>query len=301
MDADEIRSWIGVIGSVSALIVGLVTALWAYAKFVVERGLLPPSQFEVECIPVGTLKGRTLLEILLHIENVGTSTLVASDIRIDVKYLNRTDTPTNFKTMDGRFGRVNFSESILKDLAATPPTYPAKRSRRRLKRTRDLLQRCRPLKWMKRVFTTTLERLRELKAPQWITHQLTNVRHALFEPNPEKEHVKEPEKKPKSSRGIRVVPYDTFVQSRVNQTYTFTTAVPESASYVLVWSSFRYAQRPRALQRSVLWLSRKLGLVQFTLRHVREPHTIERVFNIEPEAAEPATALAIPEVTSEDS
>lgn len=252
MDAAEIKSWIGVIASASALIIGLVTALWAYTKFVLERGLLPPSQFDVECTPVGALGRKTLLEIVLHLRNVGTSTLIASDIRVDVLYLEERDLPTLFS--DARFGRLSLSHSVRADLLpAKPPRYPKKpmpRSRRSA------------LRWV----------VRMKKALRWAL-RVKLERHKKREP-----------RKP---RGITVVPYDTFVQAGVEQIYTFPTAVPDSTNFVLVWSSFRYAQSPKPLQRTVLWISRRLGLVQFTLRHVTAPHTVERLFSI-PTQPQPA-------------
>jgi len=245
MDAAEIKSWIGVVASLSALIVGLVTALWAYTKFVLERGLLPPSQFDVECTPVGLLGGKKLLEVVLHLRNVGTSTLIASDIRVDVLYLERQDLPTLFS--DARFGRLALPHSVRADLApAEPPRYRKKPIP--------------PSRW---------RRLRWVVLVRRAVGSMTTRRVAA---------PGEPAKQP---RGITVVPYDTFVQAGVDQLYTFPTAVPESAAFVLIWSSFRYAQSPKPLQRAVLAVSRRLGLVQFTLRHVTAPHTVERLFSVD--------------------
>lgn len=247
MDAAEIKSWIGVIASLSALIIGLVTALWAYSKFVLERGLLPPSQFDVECTPVGALGGKTLLEIVLHLRNLGTSTLIASDIRVDVLYLEGRDVPALFS--DGRFGRLSLSRSVRADLMpAMPPRYPRKPIPRR---------KWRALRWAVRLKVLPLA-----------------VRLKL---------VRRRRERRKRPRGITVVPYDTFVQAGVDQIYTFPTAVPASTEFVLVWASFGYAQSPKALQRAVLWSSRRLGLVQFTLRHVTAPHTVERLFRVDAE------------------
>ncbi|KQY44348.1 hypothetical protein [Cellulomonas sp. Root137] len=84
----------------------------------------------------------------------------------------------------------------------------------------------------------------------------------------------------KPQRGFLLLKYDTFVQSGVDQTYTFVTSVPTSAQYVLAWGSFEYAQRPGYLQKVVLRISRRLGLVQFSLTHVQIPHTAETVVQI---------------------
>jgi len=77
------------------------------------------------------------------------------------------------------------------------------------------------------------------------------------------------------------MPHDSFVQPGIDQQHAFETTVPSSTAYVLAWSSFEYAQSPSALQKAMLWLGRRPGLVQFTLEHVSEPHTTERVFKLD--------------------
>jgi hypothetical protein len=77
-----------------------------------------------------------------------------------------------------------------------------------------------------------------------------------------------------------VVPYDTFVQPGVDQTYTFVTALPPTAKYALIRASFRYQLKASKMQLATLRLSRKVGMIQYSLNHVKEPHTVERVFNI---------------------
>lgn len=212
MEIDTLRPWIEVVSALSALIIGLVAALWAYTKFVLERGLFPPVEFAIECNPVGSQSQKTLLEIILHLKNIGTSVLIASDIRVDVRYLE-SEHPMELSKEGRRFGRVHFPNSVRSEL------------------------------------------LRELPS-----------REAPETPPP---------------RGFSLIPHDTFVQAGIDQRYTFPTAVPSSTAFVLIWSSFRYAQSPRALQRGLLWVSRRLGLIQFTLQHVDEPHTTERVFRLD--------------------
>jgi len=231
MKVDSLQSWIGVVASLSALIVGLVTALWAYSKFVIERGLLPPVQFWLECKDLGTRGDKTLLEISIHLKNVGNSTLIATKLRADLRYLEKDENLELSLDPDlyARFGRAIFKGSLTKDLLdrADLPAVP--------------------------------------------------------EPPPKQVKVRRSQKKSQEQerkRGLSVMPHDTFVQSHVDQVYPFVTAIPSSTSHVLVWSSFRYAQRPRPLQKVILWVSRKLGLIQFTLEHVTEPHTTERVFEL---------------------
>lgn len=78
-----------------------------------------------------------------------------------------------------------------------------------------------------------------------------------------------------------VIGYDTFVQPGVRQIYTLVTTIPEDASFLLLKGEFKYAQKPSALQESVLWISRRLGLINWSLYHIQQPHTIERCFKVE--------------------
>lgn len=207
MNLDAVQQWLGLLSSAAALLIGLVTALWAYTKYILERGLLPPAQFDVDCRFVGSQGSKKLLEILVHLKNLGTSTLIASDIRVDVLYLSDADKPSLFEdAAKSTFGRLQFPHSLQRELR----------------------------------------------------------KGAALD----------------GERGIRLVSYDTFVQPEVDQVYTLITAIPETTSYVLVWSSFRYAQHPALMSRFVLFVSRRLGLIQYSLSHAREPHTAERVFRL---------------------
>lgn len=75
-----------------------------------------------------------------------------------------------------------------------------------------------------------------------------------------------------------LIPHDTFVQPGVDQLYTFVTALPAEAAFVLVRASFHYEMRPSKTQLRLLRLSRKLGMLQYSLDHVRQPHSIEKAF-----------------------
>jgi hypothetical protein len=84
----------------------------------------------------------------------------------------------------------------------------------------------------------------------------------------------------RGGRGIPIVSYDTFVQPSVSQVYTFVTALPDSARYILIYSSFRYGVHPRYLERLTLRIARTLGIIQYSLSHISQPHTAQRVFNL---------------------
>jgi hypothetical protein len=212
----DANAWVTIIVQVIVLIVGLIGALWAYTKFVLERGLLPPVQFTVEATTVGSSAGATLIEILVHLKNVGSATLVARNIRLDIRYNGNDDELTVFDDPgDPRFGRAVFAHSLRKELASRANSEPVARA------TGD------------------------------------------------------------GTRGFLVLRHHTFVQPGVDQVYTFATSLPESSRYLLVWASFEYEPRPHSIQSVILTTSRRLGLIQYSLQHATEPHTIERVFRIE--------------------
>jgi hypothetical protein len=53
-----------------------------------------------------------------------------------------------------------------------------------------------------------------------------------------------------------------------------------STSFVLIKCSFKYGQYPSKSQRLIIKLTRRLGLIQYSLTHATEPHIIERIFKI---------------------
>lgn len=75
------------------LLTGSVTALWAYTTYVLERNLLAPVEFSIETAVPGSLGGATVMEVLLHLKNVGSSTLVARNIRVDIRYAGESRKP----------------------------------------------------------------------------------------------------------------------------------------------------------------------------------------------------------------
>jgi hypothetical protein len=223
-----LSSWITIVLQIVGLVVIATGGLWAYSKYVCERGLFAPTDVTVEAASVGSLAGATILEVLLHLKNVGSSTLIAHNIRIDIRYLNRDDNIETFSNVtDLRFGRVFFKHSLHKDLA---------------------------------------ERLEE---------SIGQSNHSN-----EAKHPRRSQDLGKERRGFLLLDYATFVQAGVDQVYDFTTRIPDTCRYVLVWASFEYAQKPRPLQAAILVLSRRLGLIQYTLQHATIPHTVERVFKV---------------------
>jgi hypothetical protein len=237
----DANAWATLIIQLLVLLTGSVTALWAYTKYVLERNLLAPVEFSIETAVPGSLGGATVMEVLLHLKNVGSSTLVARNIRVDIRYAGESRKPilvTSSDPQDPLLGRLYFGGSLRKELAAGSwhNTVDAEAVRRR----------------------TPTKKTRALEG-----------------------------------RGFLLLDDDTFVQAGVDQTYTFVTALPEGCRYVLVWASFEYAQRPRGMQNFFVGLSRRLGLIQYTLKHVSEPHTVERLVRL-PAPSDRASATAWP-------
>jgi hypothetical protein len=64
----------GIINILTIAAVGLV-GLWAYTRYVIERGLLPPAQFDLECTNVGHFDDDVVIDIGIHLKNLGSSSL----------------------------------------------------------------------------------------------------------------------------------------------------------------------------------------------------------------------------------
>jgi hypothetical protein len=173
---------------------------------------------------------------MLHLENLGNSVLIATDVRVNLRYL-RLEDDLDLLTDPRRLGRLNFRHSVQRPLVAAVTPGPA-------------------------VPATTSATGQPIDGPT------------------------------RRKSGFLLVQDATFVQAGVHQAYPFVTAVPEDARFVLVHGSFHYAQRPTAFSSAVLSLSRQLGLIQFTLAHVKDPHTAEQVFSLgdQPVESEPPGA-----------
>lgn len=206
MQIGAIQAWLNVGTSVLALLAILVGALWAYTKFILERGYLPPVEFTVDSKVLGKQSGRYIVEILLHLKNIGTSTLIAQNIEARIRYIEGAEEVNLLADVaDAKFGHMNFPHTLSRAIG---------------------------------------------------------------------------ENRASGRSTIPIVPHNTFVQPKVDQVYTLVTALPQSATYMLVWAQFRYEPRPSRLERFAVKVSRRLGLLQYSLDHVNEPHTVERAFNL---------------------
>ncbi len=117
-------SW--VVANLPWLLPALVAAVgtaWAYAKFIVERSVLPPSEFDVEVRELDVEGKGLVLEILANLKNLGSSPLVVQNLWVDVLYLLQGDpvelweNPSEEKDRK-RCGRVHFRRKLSERLDA---------------------------------------------------------------------------------------------------------------------------------------------------------------------------------------
>ncbi len=224
----EIKDIISILVTLS---VGVVTALWIYTTYILERGFLPPVRFYVTVKNLGKVDKENILDIKIHLHNVGSATLIARNIRLDLLYLKSSDTPIGLfgdfikgKKVHDLAGRLIFPNSVIKDKQIDPS---------------NLIP----------------EKIRKSKDKKKLDHW-----------------------EQQKHRGFLILEHDTFVQRGIDQAYTFVTTMPKDAICCLTWCSFQYAQEPRGWQKIIARISRKMGLIQYTLKHVQVPHTVEDVF-----------------------
>ena len=248
---DALAKVLYIFTSVLSLLAGVVAALWAYTRYFLERGLLPPVRFYVTGEKVGTVKDRHIIKITVGLHNNGSATLVARNIRLDIRYIRISGSNRTPKTAENQAeievlsepqtatgagdeglslfagekqkhaaGRLIFPHSLIKDLKIDPASLIPEK----IQRNKELLD-----KWRK-------------------------------EPH----------------RGFLILEYDTFVQEGIDQAYTFTTTLPSDTLCFLTWCSFEYAQQMFGWQKVVSQISRNLGLIHYTLQHAEDPHTVEK-------------------------
>lgn len=245
------------------LIVAVVTAFWAYTKFILERGLLPPSEFTVAGTLIGEQGGHKILEIVPRIRNVGSDTLVVSNLRVDVRYIEKgvesPDEPELFQIpADEKFGTLKFPKSLVEhDLKFGKQILVGKKGETLLHKGKWILVR--------KGRTVIVDK--DDGTPE----------HEIVLPA---KGVEVRRAEGRGGRGIPILRYDTFVQAGVSQEYGFVTAVPASATYVLVHCSFRYGVHPGRTETMVLRFARWVGLIHYSLSHITEPHTAQRVFQV---------------------
>jgi hypothetical protein len=223
----DAETFLKIISVLFTLIAGLLAALWAYTKYILERGFLPPVNFTVTGKKVGVVDNKYIIDIKIKLSNIGSTTLIARNIRLDLLYITEKDKDIDILREEGKVGRLDFPHKI-KQLWKIDPS--------------DLIP----------------EKIRKDEEKLDIWRQ-------------------------QRQRGFLVSEHDTFVQAGVDQIYTFVTLLPKETVCFQAHSSFQYAQRLSDWQNKISRLSRKLGLIQYTLAHATYPHTVEEVVWIENE------------------
>ena len=228
----ETKNTVDVLKSLATIVGVLIAGLWAWSRFVLERGIIPPSQLDLSLRTISRLQDALVLEAEVRIENKGSSNLIIDDLRLRLRHTRRGE-PLRVETdmRNPAYGRLAFPHAGVYRLATVP-----KRSRGSKGKDPVLL---------------------------------TDVSQEVLKEYNEKDVL--------GTGEFLILPYKTFVQPDVTQLYTFITALPADAEHVLARASFRYEIKPKWLQLKVLRLSRSLGLLQYSLDHVKEPHTVERV------------------------
>lgn len=119
----EVKTYVDIIVSIIGLFGGLFVGLWAYTKFILERGLVPPAEFDI-CVGniekvgnIGSQEYSTIVEIRPLIRNKGSSVLVISPIEIDIRFAYsdlplEKFYPTTDYTKPYLAGRAIFPESL---------------------------------------------------------------------------------------------------------------------------------------------------------------------------------------------
>jgi hypothetical protein len=263
-----------------------VAALWAYTKFILENNLLPSIQLDVICNQLGYQGNKLILEFVVTLNNLGNTTLIAKNIRIDIRYLLSNEANPELFQDPYKQGRLRFPYSL---------------RRHDLKQLSDADQR----HWVEYLpdylpeeeLLYRWERLTQEQRAKIASNQDSDV-HERYQTTARKyhqamRHYKEKKNRPKirqqkkqrqrgvETRGFPILEYDTFVRPGVTQNYGFVTALPVNTSCILAWASFEYVQNLSCLQAAILRLSRLLGLTQWTLMRISKPHTAERAFAVQ--------------------
>lgn len=113
----EVEIYVKIIVSIISLFGGLFAGLWVYTKFILERGLVPPAEFDICVGNIESQGSSTIVEIRPLIRNKGSSVVVVSPIEIDIRFtysklpLERFYATTNYRK-PYLAGRAIFPESL---------------------------------------------------------------------------------------------------------------------------------------------------------------------------------------------
>ncbi len=83
----EVKTYVDIIVSIFGLFGGLFVGLWVYTKFILERGLVPPAEFDICVGNIESQGSSTIVEIRPLIRNKGSSVLVVRPIKLDIQFV----------------------------------------------------------------------------------------------------------------------------------------------------------------------------------------------------------------------
>ena len=230
------------------LITGLIGGLWGYSKYVLERGVVPHVQLNLECNRLGCQDNKHLLEILMHVKNVGPSPLVVHDISLRLLYLDKNDKKLDLFSDDqeNRYGRVKFRHSYTKEVVTANTKEVVSANSEALSDISILKHRTFVQPGVDQVYTVIAA------LPESATFVLTRAKVDY--------HAKK-----KTT--------DTQVSEEPNPSGETQTGTDQKMST---------GRKERTIPERIFKLSKDLGLVRHELKNLTEPHTIERAFSLQP-------------------
>lgn len=113
---NDFQTWTEVILNLITIFVALVGGLWAYTKFIIEKGAFPGVQFNIESETTGVHQDGKLIEFVLHLKNVGNSPLIVKNLRFDLLYLTKSEHAKLFDCGNGWIGKLDFPGSLYDDI-----------------------------------------------------------------------------------------------------------------------------------------------------------------------------------------
>jgi|WetSurMetagenome_2_1015567.scaffolds.fasta_scaffold129628_2 hypothetical protein len=113
---EDLDSWLITFGKIWAILGSLVAAFIGYLRLVFEKGLFPPTEFSIECKAVGKQGDQIILEILLSIKNMGSSTLVVKNLGTRIRFLLDNYPFPRHCIEEDRIGRLEFPCNLEKCL-----------------------------------------------------------------------------------------------------------------------------------------------------------------------------------------
>ncbi|MCP4203918.1 MAG: hypothetical protein GY769_18530 [bacterium] len=222
-----------------------------------EKSVLPAAQFDIDLRQVGTQKGDRVLEVVADVENLGSSPLVVENLWIDLLYIEKGEPLSVYQNLEhgAVCGRLSFPEKL--ENLMDPAAWDANRKKPRAEEK---------------------ERLKRLGI-RLEKPKLETAERKAADKEKSKGRGAKSDNKP---RGLAVAPGRTFVMPKVRQRYSLVATLPGKATFALVHAAFYYAPGGSILQRTVVWVLQCLGLTRHSLRDLREPHTCERAFRLDP-------------------